>query len=60
MIWVCLYLKDLANRYSDLVLFYSLASHKSWYGLQLYFGKGTTLPREIDPRKMTHPPSPSQ
>ena len=38
---VCLSVtKDLANRWTDImVLLYSVASHRSWEGLQIFLGR---------------------
>ena len=45
--------KDLANCCTDMILFYSKASYKSWEGLKLFQRRVTPPPKEIIPEKLT-------
>ena len=49
---VCLFIpKDLANRSTDMVLLYNVASHRSWKVYNCFGGESTTLSGEIALKK---------
>ena len=53
-VYVCVSLfiqKDLANRRTDMVLLYNVASHRSWKVYNCFGGESTTLPGEIALKK---------